>query len=141
MYIIYIITAAFILLDFITGIVKAFASKSYTSSLMREGLFHKVGSIMVIGFGALVDYAQGFIDIGVSIPVASSLCIYICLMEIGSIIENVCIINPRIIPDKLQSYFSKLSQNKVEKSEDKAEEKTEEKKEADTIEDPHSKEG
>lgn len=127
MYIIYIITACFILLDFITGIVKAFATKSYTSSLMREGLFHKAGSIMVVCFGALVDYAQGFIDLGVSIPVASSLCVYICLMEIGSIIENVCIINPRIIPNKLQSYFHKLSEV--------------EKKEADTIEDSHSKEG
>ena len=106
---VYIITFAFIILDFITGLVKAFSTKSYNSSVMREGLFHKAGSIMVVVFGSLVDYAQSYMDLGVSIPVATTLCIYICLMEIGSIIENVCIINPRIIPDKLQSYFHKLT--------------------------------
>lgn len=105
---IYLITGAFILLDFISGLVKAFTLKDFNSSVMRQGLFHKVGSILVVVFGALVDYAQGYIDLGVSIPVATTICVYICLMEIGSIIENVCKINPRIIPNKLQSYFQKL---------------------------------
>lgn len=130
MYVVFIITAAFILLDFVTGIIKAFASKSYNSSIMREGLFHKVGSIMVVCFGGLVDYAQGFMDLGVSIPIASSICVYICLMEIGSIIENVSIINPGIVPDKLKRYFHKLSE--LTKPEEKG---------ADQGEDTHSKEG
>ena len=130
---IFIITAAFILLDFVTGLIKAFATKSYNSSIMREGLFHKTGSIMVIVFGCLVDYAQTFIDLGVTIPVASSVCIYICLMEIGSIIENLCTINPRIIPIKLQSYFHKLTEGKAEPKEVE--------KEADTLDDVHSKKG
>ena len=106
---VYMITGAFILLDFITGLIKAFKEKNYCSSIMREGLFHKTGSILVIVFGWLVDYAQTFIDLGVSIPVALSLCGYVVLMEIGSIIENVCIINPEIMPDKIKSYFAKLS--------------------------------
>lgn len=116
---VYIITGAFILLDFITGLVKAFKTKQFTSSVMRQGLFHKAGSVLVIMFGALVDYAQVYIDLGVSIPVATTICVYICLMEIGSIIENVCVINPRIIPNKLQSYFQKLNSAKQsEKGED-----------------------
>lgn len=127
---VYIITFAFILLDFVTGLVKAFSSKSYNSSVMREGLFHKTGSIMVIVFGGLVDYAQGFMDLGVSIPVASSICVYICLMEIGSIIENVCIINPRIIPDKIQSYFHKLTEGKIDTEKD-----------VDSLDNIHSKKG
>ena len=106
----YIVTGAFILLDMITGLIKAFKEKAYCSSVMREGLFHKAGSILVICFGALVDYAQTFIDLGVTIPVALSLCAYIVLMEIGSIIENVCKINPEILPDKIKSYFAKLSE-------------------------------
>lgn len=106
---VYLITGAFILLDFITGLIKAFKEKNYSSSIMREGLFHKSGSILVIVFGWLVDYAQTFIDLGVTIPVAMSLCCYVVLMEIGSIIENVCIINPEIMPDKIKGYFAKLS--------------------------------
>lgn len=128
---IYIITGAFIILDFITGLIKAFKNKEYNSSVMREGLFHKAGSVIVVAFGALVDYAQLFLDLGVTVPVAMSICIYICLMEIGSIIENLCLINPRIMPDKLQSFFSKLNNKEVENKE----------KEVEADENAQSKEG
>lgn len=123
---IYILTGAFIILDFITGVIKAFKKKEFTSTLMREGLFHKVGSIVVIVFAGLVDYAQGYMDLGISIPLTTTVCVYITLMEIGSIIENVCIINPSIIPSKLQAYFQKLKS---------------EVKEADSVDELHSKEG
>ena len=102
------LTGGFVLLDLVTGLIKAFKNKEYTSSLMREGLYHKCGSVLTVIFGILVDYAQTFIDIGVSIPMATTICGYIILMEIGSIIENVCQINPEILPDKLKSYFKKL---------------------------------
>lgn len=114
---VYIVTACFICLDMITGLIKAFKEKNYTSSIMREGLFHKSGSVLCVAFGVLVDYAQTFLDLGVSIPIALSICAYICLMEIGSIIENVVTINPEIMPDKLKAYFSKLSN--TEKSDKK----------------------
>lgn len=106
---VYLVTGGFIVLDTVTGLVKAFKEKQYTSTVMREGLFHKCGSILTIVFGLLVDYAQTLVDIGVSIPVAVSICAYIILMECGSIIENMCKINPEIMPDKLKAYFSKLS--------------------------------
>ena len=106
---VYIMTGAFILLDLITGLIKSFKEKNYTSTIMREGLYHKGGSILIVMFGWLVDYAQTFVDIGITIPVATSLCVYIILMEIGSIIENVCTINPNILPEKIRSYFKKLS--------------------------------
>ena len=105
----YIITALFILLDMVTGLIKAFKEKEYTSTIMREGLYHKVGSVLCVGFGVLVDYAQSLVDIGISVPVAISVCAYIIIMEIGSIIENVCKINPEIMPEKLKAYFQKLS--------------------------------
>lgn len=106
---VYFLTACFIIMDMVTGIVKAFREKSFTSSVMREGLFHKCGSVLCVVFGILVDTAQNYIDIGVTIPVAISICAYIILMEAGSIIENICVINPEILPDKLKSYFSKLA--------------------------------
>ena len=108
---VYLIVGCFIILDMLTGLVKAFKEQDYTSSIMREGLFHKCGSVLCILLGALTDYAQTLIDLGVTIPVSTTICIYICLMEIGSIIENVSIINPEIMPDKLKGFFSKLSEN------------------------------
>lgn len=118
---IYIITAAFIVLDLITGLIKAFKEKNYSSSVMREGLFHKAGSIAVAVFGVLIDYAQSYVDIGISIPVAGILCSYIITMEMGSIFENVCTINPQIVPKKLQQYFEKLSDLKEKEEQAKAE--------------------
>lgn len=106
---VYIVTALFILLDLVTGLIKAIKNKSYTSTTMREGLFHKCGSVLCVVFGVLVDYAQTLIDIGVTIPVATAICTYIILMEIGSIIENLSEINPDLIGEKLKQYFSKLS--------------------------------
>ena len=105
---VYYVTGAFVVLDMVTGIVKALMKKEFTSSIMREGLFHKIGSILCVVFGVLVDYAQTIVDLGVTFPVANAVCAYIILMEIGSVIENICLINPDILPDKLRSYFSKL---------------------------------
>lgn len=106
---IYIVTGGFIVLDMVTGLVKAFKEQAFTSSIMREGMFHKCGSVLTVVFGLLVDYAQSFVDLGVKIPVAVTFCSYIILMECGSIIENVGKINPEIIPSKIKPYFSKLS--------------------------------
>lgn len=106
---VYVIVGLFILLDMVTGLIKAFVEKNYTSSIMREGLLHKCASIGCVLFGVLVDFAQGHMDLGVTIPVAMSICVYICLMEAGSIIENLCAINPNILPDKVKAFFKKLS--------------------------------
>ena len=104
---VYVITGSFIMLDMISGLVKSLKSKSFSSSIMREGLFHKCGSVLCIVFAWLVDYAQTFIDIGVTVPITLTVCGYIVLMEIGSIIENVSKINPEIVPEKLKEFMKK----------------------------------
>lgn len=101
----YIITGFFILFDLATGIIKAFKEKDFKSYKMRQGLFHKCGSLLCVVFGIGVDLAQNYMDLGVSIPVSSAICGYITLMEVGSIIENICIINPEIMPNKLLQFF------------------------------------
>ncbi len=106
---IYAIVFAFILLDFVTGLIKAFATSSFSSTKMREGLFHKSGLILVILLGVLVDYAQGYLELGLTLPVAGSVCTYISLMETGSILENVCEINPQLLPTQLRQLFGGLS--------------------------------
>lgn len=106
----FLLTGGFILLDMVTGIINAFKNKRYTSTVMREGLFHKCGSVLCVVLGVLVDYAQTWLDLGVTIPLTTTICTYIVLMEVGSIVENICSINPDIMPDKLKQYFVKLSE-------------------------------
>ena len=108
---IYAIAFAFIVLDFATGLTKAFATKTFTSTEMREGLFHKVALVLCMILGWLVDFAQGYLDLGVAVAI----CVYICLMEITSIIENVCKINPDILPDKLADLFGGLKNDEKER--------------------------
>ena len=99
---IYAITCAFIVLDFITGLVKAFSSGGFKSSVMRRGLFHKVGELLCVALGILIQYAEGYLDLGINLPVAAAICTYIVLMEIGSAIENIGAINPDLVPTKLR---------------------------------------
>lgn len=93
---VYIIVACFILFDILTGLIKAFKNKDYKSCVMREGLFHKCGSLLCIVFGFLIDYGQQFLDLGFKAPVGTTICIYICLMEFVSIAENLRDINPEL---------------------------------------------
>ena len=106
---VYIIVGILIVLDIATGLIKAFKEKSYTSSIMREGLFHKCGSVALIVLGIVADYAQTLVDIGVKAPVSNAICVYIILMEIGSIIENIGKINPKLVPSIIKPYFTKLT--------------------------------
>lgn len=105
---IYVITAGFIILDLISGLIKALKAKNLNSSTMRDGVFKKTGSILIIALGALVDYGQQYIDLGISLPVAAIFCGIIIMTEIVSIIENACTINPNLLPDTFKSYFEKL---------------------------------
>ena len=99
---IYAITCAFIVLDFATGLIKAVATDKFKSSMMRQGLFHKVGEILCVALGILIQYAEGYWDLGINLPVAAAICTYIVLMEIGSAVENIGAINPDLVPTKLR---------------------------------------
>lgn len=98
---VYAITFAFIVLDFVTGLIKAVSSGKFKSSMMREGLFHKIGEILCIALGILIQYAEGYLDLGINLPVAGAICTYIVPMEIGSALENICAINPDLAASKL----------------------------------------
>ena len=102
------ITLIFIILDFLTGVIKSIYKKEFNSSIMRQGLFHKVGSIITVALGFLVDYAQRFINLDLALNISTCVCGYIILMEIGSIIENIGAINPEILPAKLRECFTKI---------------------------------
>lgn len=106
---VYAIAGGFIVIDFATGLIKAFKEKSFNSSVMREGLFHKCAYIFYVTFGVLIDYAQGFLDLGVTVPITKAIIAYVILTESGSILENLGKINPKIVPDKIKTYFKKLN--------------------------------
>ena len=91
-----LIPVAFIMFDVLTGWMKAFASGSVDSSIMRKGLYHKLGEILAILFGLGCEYAYPVLGISIDIPLASGIATYIVLMETASIVENLSVISPRL---------------------------------------------
>lgn len=70
-------------LDILTGYIQALINKNVDSKVMREGLLHKCLLIVAIVIGYVVEYAFGIK------AVAQVITIYICLMEVMSILENL----------------------------------------------------
>ena len=70
-------------LDILTGYIQAVINKNVASKVMREGLLHKCLLIVAIVIGYVVEYAFG---LG---AVSSVITIYICVMELMSIAENL----------------------------------------------------
>jgi phage-related holin len=104
---IYLVTFCFIVMDYFTGILKVFATNTFSSKIMRAGLFHKASLLCVLALGWLMEYAQRFVDLGIdfAVPVGTAACVYVILMEIGSILENLCEANPELMPDGLCKIF------------------------------------
>lgn len=101
----------FILFDIITGLIKALASHSYESRVMRQGLFHKLGEIVCFIFGVVCDIFLPYLGVSLPVSIAQSICVYIVIMEIGSVIENIGAINPDLAK-YLHKIFAKFEEPK-----------------------------
>lgn len=93
---IYLIVLGFILFDVLTGFIKGLTKEGINSTALRQGLYHKLSEVLaVVGSGGL-GYAIKYLDLGVDVPLLQAVSIYICVMELISIIENLCAINPQL---------------------------------------------
>lgn len=70
-------------LDILTGYIQAVINKNVDSKIMREGLLHKCLLIVAIIIGYVIEYAFNLN------LVAQAITIYICIMEVMSILENL----------------------------------------------------
>lgn len=85
------------LLDVIFGLINAVLSKSFSSQVMREGIGHKCTSLGFILVADIVDGAViGGLDLGFSAPVLVSVCSYLAIMEIASLLETFAKMNPEL---------------------------------------------
>lgn len=92
-----IVALCLIMLDVIVGFSNAVAHGEVSSSKMRSGLWHKLGSMFLILVADVVDGALlGGVELGFQSPVLVAVCLYISLMEITSVLENVTKLNPEL---------------------------------------------
>ena len=69
--------------DVITGYIQSIIKKNTDSTKMRNGLLHKCLIVLVLIGSFIIEYAFNLHIVSVSV------CIYICIMEITSILENL----------------------------------------------------
>lgn len=90
----WIVIAAAILLDIITGLIKAFYTNTFKSTVMRQGLFHKTGELLAVGILYGAQIALPMIGVDAHLPLFPAGVGYCVLMELGSIIENLRAFTP-----------------------------------------------
>ena len=93
-----VVTIALVLmgLDILLGLAGAVKDKNFQSSLMREGLWHKCGSIGLIVLAYTLEVAVDHVDLGLVFPGVVVVCAYIIVMEVGSCLENLVALNPEL---------------------------------------------
>ena len=91
-----LMAGVFILMDILTGLVKALTKGDFHSQKMRVGLMHKAGELLAVALGFAIDWSLPIMGVQMSISWLSFVSIYIVLMEVASIIENIGIMCPPV---------------------------------------------
>jgi len=86
-----------IFLDCLFGVGTAIMRKEFSSKKMREGIGHKSSEFGFILIGIIVD-ALTFsgLEVGFNGPILVSVAVYLCVMEIGSLLETFAKNNPEL---------------------------------------------
>ena len=86
---VFMLPLSFMLIDFISGFLKAWKNNEIDSSKMRKGLIKKVGEVLMLVVGELLVA-------GTMLPYSSDVLKfisgYLCLMELISIFENLALL-------------------------------------------------
>lgn len=95
--------------DILTGLLQAGVNNNYNSSVMRKGLYRKLGEIGCVILAYLVNVA-----ISLPVNITAFVSVYIVVMEIISVLENLSAAKvpvPGWILTKLKKAADKLAQN------------------------------
>lgn len=103
----FVAVLVFIALDIVSGLVKAFATTGFDSSTMRQGAYHKIGEVLAVCLMAAADFYLPLVGVTVGVSFSAIGCAYFVAMEIGSVLENIGIINPELV-GPLSKIFAKL---------------------------------
>ena len=101
------IGGAVMIIDVVSGLVKAFANKCYDSTKMRVGLVHKFTELVIVALAFVLELAcehiAGLPFSGVTVVLT---CTYIIIMEVGSIMENLIAAYPELADTPLAKLFA-----------------------------------
>lgn len=108
-----------IALDIIAGMISAASRGELRSRELRQGLFHKAASMIIIALAIALEQACGILDLGISMPIVIPTTAYIVIMEACSIYENAKTIDPDLHIKSIEDLFD-FTHNATEGSGTKA---------------------
>lgn len=94
-----IVCSILIIMDIVCGVVAALRNRELCSSIARDGMYNKIGEAMFLLIGIIANEILGmppFDSLGISPDIAYIVAVYIAWMELVSILENICKINPEL---------------------------------------------
>lgn len=105
----FVLILALIIIDYVLGIMGAVITKTFSSSKMRLGLWHKCTYIIVMFVAIIIERLAFYYDIGL-VSATGFFCLvcgWIIITELGSILENLVVINPKFADNAFMSIFAK----------------------------------
>lgn len=102
-----------ILMDWLLGTATALITHSYDSTVARKGIAHKAGELCFVLLAALMDGCiDAGLDLGITSPVLLGTCIYIIVMEVGSILETIGTLNPDLADSPLFRLLASMQEHR-----------------------------
>lgn len=88
-------------LDVVSGYIAAIRTGTVNSTVMRDGMWNKIGEMLAIVVGKSVEicisiFGSDFVGVEMNVPICTAVCAYLSLYEITSIMENIGKMNPNI---------------------------------------------
>ena len=108
----------FIIIDYITGVINAALKNSISSRKMREGLGHKATYIILLSVCYIIDAIQLNTELNLPTKLFPIVSCGILLIELTSIIENICEINPELKQANFMYIFEKNNIETKEKNDE-----------------------
>lgn len=104
-----IVCGILIIMDIVCGTVAALRNKELCSSIALDGMYNKIGEAMFLLIGIIANEVLAippFNSLGISPDIAYIVAAYIAWMEVISILENICKINPDLPFAKILMMFN-----------------------------------
>lgn len=100
-------------IDYIMGTIGHTMREGFQSARQREGLLHKLTYAVALVTCVIVEQIMSYIDLPmIYAGLMLSLCyVWIALTEIGSILENLLLINPDLGDKNFLKIFDRRSQD------------------------------
>ena len=104
----------FMVFDIISGLAAAIINKEVSSSKMRVGLGHKVVMLLFITLALGIEVVSLHVSgLGLDGVTVYAVCVFICIMEVASILENLCKAYPELSKSKIMSIFERVLDKEV----------------------------